>query len=97
MFTSKQRAKLRSMASVLKPIGQVGKEGLSENLLIGLSDALEAHELIKVSLLPAAGEDAENLADNLAELLHAELVAVIGRKAIFYRRSGRENFEHIEF
>ena len=96
MFTSKQRARLKSLASTLKPIAQVGKEGISENLLNGLSEALEAHELIKVNLLPAAGEDGENLAANIADLLHAEVVAVIGRKAIFYRRSSRENFEHIE-
>lgn len=97
MFTSKQRAKLRSLASNLKPIGQIGKEGISENLISGLSDALEARELIKVTLLPAAGDDGENLALNVADLLHAELVAVIGRKAVFYRRSAREGFEHIEF
>ncbi len=96
MFTSKQRAHLKSLASTLKPIAQVGKEGISENLLNGLSDALDAHELIKVNLLPAAGEDGENLAANIADLLGAEVVAVIGRKAIFYRRSTRENFEHIE-
>ena len=97
MFTSKQRANLRSMASTMKPIAQVGKEGITENLVNGLSDALEARELIKVTLLPAAGEDGENTAANLADLLGAELVAVIGRKAIFYRRSSRERFEHIVF
>lgn len=97
MFTSKQRAKLRSLASTLRPIAQVGKEGITGNLVAGLSDALEAHELIKITLLPASGEDGENLAANLAELLRAELVAVIGRKAILYRRSGRKDFEHIEF
>ena len=97
MFTSKQRAHLKSLASTMKPIAQVGKEGISENLVESLSQALEARELIKVTLLPAAGEDGDNLAANLAELLAAEIVAVIGRKAIFYRRSHRENFEHIEF
>ena len=97
MFTSKQRANLRSMASTLKPIGQVGKEGISENLIAGLSDALEAHELIKLTLLPASGDDGENLAANLADLLNAEVVAVIGRKAILYRRSSREGFDHIRF
>ncbi len=85
------------MASTLKPIGQVGKEGISENLIAGLSDALEAHELIKLTLLPASGDDGENLAANLADLLNAEVVAVIGRKAILYRRSSREGFDHIRF
>lgn len=97
MFTSKQRAKLRSLASNLRPIGQVGKEGISEQMIQGFSDALEARELIKITLLRAAGEDGENLAMNLADLLGAEVVAVIGRKAIFYRRSSRKDIEHIEF
>lgn len=97
MFTSKQRANLKSMASTMKPIMQVGKEGIGENLIAGLSEALEARELIKVTLLPAAGEDGGNLAENIAELLHAEVVAVIGRKAIFYRRSSKKDFKHIEF
>ena len=97
MFTSKQRAHLKSLASTMKPIAQVGKEGISENLVKSLSDALEARELIKINLLPASGEDCENLTANLAELLHAEVVAVIGRKAILYRRSSRKDFEHIEF
>ena len=97
MFTSKQRAHLKSLASTMKPIAQVGKEGIGENLVKSLSDALEARELIKINLLPASGEDSENLTANLAELLHAEVVAVIGRKAILYRRSSRKDFEHIEF
>lgn len=96
-MTSKQRANLKSLASTMKPIAQVGKEGIGENLINSLSDALEARELIKVNLLPASGEDGENLAANIADLLKAEVVAVIGRKAIFYRRSSRKDFEHIEF
>ncbi len=81
----------------MKPIAQVGKEGIGENLIQGLSDALEARELIKINLLPTSGEDGDNLAANIADLLSAEVVAVIGRKAILYRRSSREDFEHIEF
>jgi len=96
-MTSKERSHLKSMAATLKPIAQVGKEGIGENLIASLSDALEAHELIKVTLLSAAGEDGENLAANIADLLDAETVAVIGRKAIFYRRSSREHFAHIVF
>lgn len=96
-MTSKQRSRLKSLAATMKPIAQVGKEGISENLIKSLSDALEARELIKVNLLPAATDDCENLAENVADLLKATVVAVIGRKAIFYRRSSRKDFEHIEF
>lgn len=97
MLTSKQRSNLRSMASTMKPVAQVGKEGISETLLVTLSEALEKRELIKINLLPTAADDLDNLAENLAELVHAELVTVIGRKAILYRRSTRENFEHLKF
>lgn len=95
-MTSKQRSKLRGIASTIQPVTQVGKGGISDNLLNTLSEALEARELIKVTVLETADEDAENLAANIAELLDAEVVSVIGRKAIFYRRSSREHFVHLE-
>ena len=50
-ITSKQRSKLRSLASNLQPVTQIGKGGVTDNLLKTLSDALEAHELIKVTIL----------------------------------------------
>lgn len=96
-MTSKQRSKLRSIAANLTPITQIGKGGITDNLLKTLSDALDAKELIKVTILDTADEDARNLAENVAELLEAALVSVIGRKAIFYRYSTREKFAHLEF
>lgn len=96
-MTSKQRSRLRSIAATVKPVAQVGKGGLSETLIQGLSEALEARELIKVTLLPNSDEDADNLAANIADLLQAELVTVIGRKAVFYRRSEKKDIRHLEF
>ena len=96
-ITSKQRSKMKSMAATIAPIAQIGKGGVTDNLLKTLSDALEARELIKVHVLETADDDAVNLAENVADLLGAIPVAVIGRKAIFYRRSSRRNFAHLEF
>ena len=96
-ITSKQRSKLKSLASTLSPIAQIGKNGITDNVLKTLSDALDAHELIKVNILETAEEDAYNLAENVADLLDAVPVAVIGRKAIFYRYSRRDKFVHLEF
>lgn len=96
-ITSKQRAKLKSLASTLSPIAQIGKGGITDNVLKTLSDALDAKELIKVNILETADDDARNLAENVAELLEAVPVAVIGRKAIFYRYSRRDKFAHLEF
>ena len=95
-MTSKQRSKLKSIAANLSPVTQIGKGGITENLLNTLSEALEAREIIKVNVLQNAEADADTAAQNVAELLGAEVVYVIGRKAVFYRRSSRKDFEHIE-
>lgn len=95
-ITSKQRSKLKSIASTLSPVTQIGKGGITDNLLKTLSDALDAHEVIKVSILETAEDEPKNLAENVAELLDAVCVIVIGRKAVFYRYSRREKFAHIE-
>ena len=96
-ITSKQRSKLKSIAANLSPVTQIGKGGITDNLLKTLSDALDAHEVIKVSILDNTEESPIDIAENVAELLEAVPVAVIGRKAIFYRYSRRDKFAHLEF
>ena len=59
MLTSKQRSKLKSLAANIDPIGQVGKEGIGENMLKSFSDCLEARELIKVHILENADGEAQ--------------------------------------
>ena len=96
-ITSKQRSKLKSIAANLSPVTQIGKGGITDNLLKTLSDALEAKELIKVTVLENAEDSPRAIAENVAELLGAVCVTVIGRKAIFYRYSSRDKFAHLEF
>ncbi len=95
-LTSKQRSKLKSIAANLQPVGQVGKEGIGENMLKSFSDCLDARELIKVSILENADGDPKQLGHELADRLNAECVIVIGRKAVLYRRSPRNDFDHIK-
>lgn len=95
MLTSKQRSKLKSLAANLSPVGQVGKEGIGENMLASFSDCLEKRELIKISILENADGDPREIGRSLAEKLNAECVIVIGRKAVLYRRSSRKDVEHI--
>ncbi len=97
MLNSKQRSNLKSIAANLSPIAQLGKGGVSENMVRSLSDALEAHELIKINVLTNAEDDAKALGAQLADALKGECVAVIGRKIILYRRSSRKDFDHIVF
>lgn len=97
MLTSKQRSKLKALAANLAPIGQIGKEGIGENMLRSFSDCLEKRELIKVAVLENADGDPQELGRELASRLGAECVIVIGRKAVLYRRSQRKDVEHIYF
>lgn len=97
MFTSKQRSKARSIAQTIQPVTQIGKGGISDNLIASLSDALEARELIKISVLNNIDEDAKTLAVSLAEQLNAEVVEVIGKKIVLYRKSSKKDFNHLKF
>ena len=96
-MTSKQRKVLQAIASVTEPIGQVGKGGISENMLRSFSNALDKRELIKITLLQNADGTPRAVGEELAAALRAELVIAIGRKIVLYRRSEREDVEHIEF
>ena len=87
MLTSKQRAYLRSLAVHETTIMQIGKGGIGENLIKTVSDALEARELIKLSVLENCEETPRSAADALAEATGADVVAVTGRKVVLYRES----------
>ena len=87
MITSKQRAYLRGLGQSCPAIMQIGKGGLSENLLKTVSDALEARELIKLSVLENCEYTVREAAEALAEATGADVVCVIGRKTVLYRES----------
>lgn len=95
MFTSKQRSILRSIAQTEEPIGQIGKGGISENMVNSFSDALEKREIIKVTVLNNNDDDKNALAIELAEKLNGEVVAVIGHKIIIYRYSNKKGVKHL--
>ena len=87
MLTSKQRAKLRSLAAHEDVIMQVGKSGVTEAMVQTVGDALEARELIKMRVLENSGEDLRDVAEQLADATGAEVVSVIGKCLILYRES----------
>ena len=87
MITSKQRAYLRGLANGIPAIMQIGKGGIGENLAKTVSDALEARELIKLTVLENCMETPREAADAIAQLVGADVVGVIGRKIILYRES----------
>ena len=87
MLNSRQRAQLRGMANDFETILQVGKMGISENTIKQVDDALEARELIKMSVLETCEKSSREVADELAQKVKADVVQVIGRKFILYRES----------
>lgn len=90
MITSKQRAYLRALANDLPAIMQIGKGGLTENMLKTFSDALEAKELIKLHVLENCGYAPKEVLEALAEALDAEAVAATGKKIVLYRASEKK-------
>lgn len=87
MLTSKQRAHLRSIAQSYQTIFFVGKLGLGDELIKQLDDALNARELIKVGVQENCELTSREAADEIAQQLKAEVVQVIGRKFVLWRRS----------
>ena len=85
MLTSKQRAYLRSLANSAETILQVGKEGISENLIKQVDDALTARELIKLRALETCPTSPRETAQQLAQAAGAEVVQVIGTRFVLYR------------
>lgn len=89
-MTSKQRAYLRSLASNIDAIIQIGKDGIGENLIIQVDGALKKRELIKITVLETSPESAKDAAIALANATKSDVVQVIGRKIVLFRRNPQE-------
>lgn len=90
-MTGKERAAFRAQANSLEPIIQIGKEGISDNLLTQISDALDARELIKIRVhLETSPLRPRECAGQIAEALSAEVIQVIGGIIVLYRKSEKK-------
>ncbi len=87
MLTGKQRSFLRALANDVEPIFQIGKGGLNDNMITQFNDALEARELVKVSVLKNSLDDTRELCNEAAKLTGADIVQVIGKKFVLYKES----------
>ena len=87
MLNGRQRAYLRSIANTLKPITQIGKDGVTEAFLDQLDAMLDAREIVKVTILETAGLDAKETANAICKALRAEFVQAIGFKFTIYRKN----------
>ena len=95
MLNKSERIKLRSLASTLKPVVWVGKDGFTENVLKQIDEQLFNHELIKITFLESVTPPTNFELTELAVKLGAEVVTMIGRKIILYKHSEKKGISHI--
>lgn len=89
-MTSKQRAYLKSMAMKLPTILNIGKENVTEEFCGAVSEALDANELIKISILKNSSEEIKSAAEEIAEVTGAEVVQTIGHKMVLYKAAKKK-------
>ena len=89
-MTSKQRAYLKSLAQTMEPIFQIGKNSLTPENTKAIAEALEARELIKVSVLQNCMDDPKEIASLVAERTRSQVVQVIGKKIVLYKEGKEE-------
>ncbi|KAA8822022.1 ribosome assembly RNA-binding protein YhbY [Bifidobacterium vespertilionis] len=95
-LTKKQNKQLRAMANQLKPLVYIGKNDLTDSVIKQADETIESHELVKCQVQDGSGVTAKEAAEQLAEALGAEVVQTIGNRAVLYRRSKRDDVEHIQ-
>lgn len=87
MLTGKQKRYLRSLAQNEQALFQVGKDGLSDNLIDTVDKAFSNRELIKIKLLKTIPVDKEEIAFDLAMHTKSEVVQIIGSTIVLYRKA----------
>lgn len=86
-MTTKQRAYLKGLAMNIEPVFNIGKSSITPEFTEGISQVLEARELIKVSVLKNCADDPAELAQILSERTGSQIVQVIGKKIVLYKES----------
>lgn len=95
-LTKKQTKQLRAMANQLKPLLFIGKNDLTDAAVKQASETMDSHELLKIAVQDGSGLTAKEAAESLAGQIGAEVVQVIGNRCVLYRRSKRDDIEHIQ-
>lgn len=91
MLTGKQKSNLRKLANSMQPIVQVGKSGIGTPLIQTVEKALDARELIKLSVLQNCLEEPKQIAEEISNLTQAEVIQIVGRVIVLYKRSSKRD------
>ena len=92
MINKKDKFRLRALANPLKPVVIIGKEGLTENIIVSINDVIRTHELIKVSILKTyEGLPTKELAELICSTIGAEYLFSVGRTFVIYKKNKDRN------
>ncbi len=91
MLTNKQKRILKSMAVQLPAVVQIGKDGMGDNVIQSVEDVLLARELIKVKINQNSDEDIRSTAAYLADHLECEVVQIIGRNCVLFKKKEKKS------
>ncbi len=94
-MTSKDKRTLKALASQMPSVIQIGKEGLSNPVIDSARAAITARELVKAHVLNNANLDTQETMEDLADMLGAELVQVIGHYGVLFKKKKEKS--HYEF
>lgn len=86
-LTGKQKSFLRSMGMTMDPIVNIGKEGVTPTVVTAAQEVIKKRELIKVRVLQNCFEEPRDAIETLADRSNANLVQVIGRNGLLFRRN----------
>ncbi len=95
MITKKDRLTLRSLAQKLPDLVQIGKDGISDNVIKQIEENLHAHELIKIKVQSNCEVPLSELATVISDKLQSDIVTIIGRKIVVYKLSDKPNIQHV--
>lgn len=95
MLSTKQIKFLKKEAHHLKPIFQIGKGGLNDDMLTQIRQAVDKRELIKITLLQNTDEDTDSVRDVIQYDMNIDVVQVIGHTLVLYKKSSKEKYRHI--
>jgi len=89
-LTGKQRRHLRALGHHVEPVVQLGKHGLTDAVIAAIGEALAQHELVKVRVGTECPDDRHDVAERLGPAVKGEIVQVLGRTLLVYRRHPKE-------
>ena len=92
-LSNKQKQHLKGLAHALKPVVQLGNNGLTEGVLAEIESAINYHELIKVKIPTDDKEEKSLIIDAIVRETGAIKVNAIGHVVVLFKQSDEKKVE----